>query len=240
MRNVFAHIVDRLRRNVRRTNPVWRESTPAEVGYWEGVIRTRAAAGQLIAPEYDHSWLRKELDPRHGNDAPIRILNVGSGPFGLGNACGGGEIVATDPLGEIYNRLLAQFEFRGYPRIESVKAEDLSRAFGREAFHFVECSNALDHCENPARGFNEMIAVCKAGGLVRIVSFENEGEWERYQGLHYWNLRADSQGLWLSDSDGRARNLFAPFARMAKFRWRYLDAGQQYGRPVFEVLIHKH
>jgi hypothetical protein len=40
----------------------------------------------------------------------------------------------------------------------------------------VQWANALDHCEEPGKVFAEMVAVCRPGGLVRIISFENEGQ----------------------------------------------------------------
>jgi len=83
--------------------------------------------------------------------------------------------------------------------------------------------------------------VCRPGGLLRIVSFENEGQVQNYQGLHHWNLRADDAGLWLSDRKSRSTNLFAPFRRTMTLRWQHLDdAGRQFGRPVFEAFVHKH
>jgi ubiquinone/menaquinone biosynthesis C-methylase UbiE len=65
-----------------------------------------------------------------------------------------------------------------------IKGENLSREFGRDAFHFVNCANALDHFEDPRRSFLEMIRVYKSGGIVWIISIEREGEWEVYAGLH--------------------------------------------------------
>jgi ubiquinone/menaquinone biosynthesis C-methylase UbiE len=243
MSDIFAAIAGRLRRFGSRANPVWRESTPEEVAYWEGVIRARAAEGTRTPPQEDHSWVREQFDPALPADETIRLLDVGSGPFstlGIAKPESRTEIVATDALADIYNRLLDQLGLSAFPRIRPVKAEELSRVFGRETFHLVQCANALDHCEKPAKAFAEMVAVCRPGGLLRVVSFENEGQVQGYHGLHHWNLRADDDGLWLSDRTSRNTNLFAPFRKSMTFRWKYLDeAGQQFGRPVFEVFVHK-
>jgi ubiquinone/menaquinone biosynthesis C-methylase UbiE len=244
MSRIFAAIADRLPRFGRRANPVWRESTPEEVAYWEGVIRARAAEGGFAPPEEDHSWVREQFDPPLPAQETMQLLDVGSGPFstlGVAKPDSRTEIVATDALADIYNRLLDQVGLLAYPRIRPVKAEELSHVFGVETFHLVQCANALDHCEEPAKAFAEIVAVCRPGGLVRIVSFENEGQAQNYQGLHHWNLRADDAGLWLSDRKSRSSNLFEPFRRTMRFRWQYLeDAGRQFGRPVFEAFVHKH
>jgi SAM-dependent methyltransferase len=242
MNGVFTGIARWLRGAGKDANPAWQKGAPQELAYWEGVIRARVVEASFALPDHDYSWLCDQLGLMPGPDESLRLLDVGSGPFGTFRAAEPNarmEIVAADALGDTYNRMLDEFGLSGYPRIHPVKAENFSLVFGRDVFDLVLCGNALDHCENPAKAFGELIAVCKPGGLVHIISFENEGQWEGYHGLHHWNLRADSSGLWLSDRNLRSRNLFAPFRKNMTFRWRYLDHGQQFGRPLFEATMQK-
>src|SRR5215831_12118013 len=131
--SIFAAIADRLPRFGSRTNPVWRESTPEEVTYWEGVIRARAAEAAFTPSAQDHSWVREQCDPPLPAHETLRLLDVGSGPFstlGVAHPDSRTEIVATDALADTYNRLLDQVGLLAYPRIRPVKAEELSRVFG--------------------------------------------------------------------------------------------------------------
>ena len=163
---------------------------------------------------------------------------MASGPFStLGAAAQGSrtEIVLTDALGDIFNRLLDQYGLTAFPRIRRVKGEELSRELGRGVFHMVNCANALDHFENPALALGEMILVCKAGGLVRIISIENEGEREEYEGLHQWNLQAADDGIWLWNQGLRA-NLLTPYRATLAFEWKYVDHGQT-GFRIFEATL---
>jgi len=224
------------------SNGVWSANIDQEVAFWEGVIRRVAADGSgadgpLVQ---NYSWLRSVLDPAPAEDETLRLLDVGSGPFStLGQIKPGDrvEIVRTDALGDVYNRLLDKHGLAGFPHVQATKGEDLSHEFGREAFHFVNCANALDHFEEPARSFLEMLRVCKPGGIVRIISIEDEGEREAYAGLHQWNLQASDDGLWLWNRETRT-NLISLCHPAVAYDWRYVDHGQT-GFNIFEATVRK-
>ena len=224
------------------SNEVWAANVDQEVAFWEGVIRRVAADGSgadgPLAQNY--SWLRCTLDPAPADDETLRLLDVGSGPFStLGDVRQEDriEIVRTDALGDVYNRLLDEHGLVQFPRVRAVKGEDLSRDLGREVFHFVNCANALDHFEDPVQSFLEMLRVCKPGGIVRIISIEDEGEREAYAGLHQWNLRAVDNGLWLWNSETRT-NLISLCHSAVAYDWRYVDHGQT-GFKIFEATVRK-
>jgi SAM-dependent methyltransferase len=224
------------------SNGLWAANIDQEIAFWEGVIRQTAADGtDARGPSVqDYSWLRHSLVPPPADDETLRLLDVGSGPFStLGVAKPGErvEIVRTDALGDVYNRLLDECGLARFPRIRSMKGEDLSRALGRDVFHFVNCANALDHFEDPARSFVEMVRVCKPGGIVRIISIENEGQREDYIGLHQWNLRAADDGLWLWNHAAKT-NLISLCRPAVTYEWKYVDHGQT-GFNIFEASVRK-
>jgi SAM-dependent methyltransferase len=226
-------------------NAAWAANIDQEVAFWEGVIRRVAADGGRGAdgpPIQDYAWLRRVLDPAPADDEVLQLLDVGSGPFStLGQARpgagAGAEIVRADALGDVYNRLLDECGLVRFPRVRTVKGEDLSREFGADAFHFVNCANALDHFEDPARSFLEMLRVCKPGGIVQIISIENEGEREAYGGLHQWNLLAADDGLWLWNR-GTRTNLISLCGSAVEYDWKYVDHGQS-GFAIFAATVRK-
>jgi ubiquinone/menaquinone biosynthesis C-methylase UbiE len=224
------------------SNAVWAKNIHQEIAFWEGVIRRTAASqsGAEGPSVQDYSWLRRTLVPPPADNEVMRLLDVGSGPFStLGRAKPGNgvEIVRADALGDAYNRILEECGLAQFPSVLAIKGEELSLAFGHDAFHFVNCANALDHFEDPARSFLEMVRVCKPGGIVRIISIENEGEREAYAGLHQWNLQTADNGLWLWNRATRT-NLI-PLCRLAvSYDWKYVDHGQT-GFNIFEATIRK-
>jgi SAM-dependent methyltransferase len=198
----------------------------AEVAFWrEWLTADRFAAERSERIAGLQASFPRGFAAAVGATGLLRVLDVGSGPIStlpLHSADGPMELICVDPLADAYNELLEGFDV---PRIESVKAEELSSRFGPE-FDYVHCANALDHCEDPARAFEEMWKVCRPGGLVSVVSVENEGRRQHYEGLHQWDLRADDQGLWLGDRnllEGRDPRLYD---------WRYV-AEQPDGARVF-------
>jgi hypothetical protein len=81
-----------------------------------------------------------------------------------------------------------------------------------------------------------MYKVCKVGGVVVILSVENEGEREKYHGLHQWNLRADDSGLWLSDRKSKENLL--DLVPGAAYTWSYQDHGPT-AYKVFRAIVKK-
>jgi ubiquinone/menaquinone biosynthesis C-methylase UbiE len=204
----------------------WADNTRHEIEYWENAVRDMAAVvGEKRRKPVvkGYGWLRTTIQPAPTPNEPIRVLDVGSGPMstlGVQPPDSTDETIATDALGDTYNRLLDQYGFTDFPRIRSVPGEGLSGVFGKDAFHLVNCANALDHFADPARAFLEMMIVCKPGGIVWIVAKENEGEDQEYNGLHQWNLIADDDGLWLWNKTNRM-NLTKMSPDVGQYSWKY-------------------
>ena len=121
----------------------------------------------------------------------FRILDVGAGPLSsIGKTMPDAtlEIVATDPLANIYDALLEQNQIVPVVRTQFAIAEDLSAFFSPSLFDMVHCSNALDHSMEPMRGIAEMLRVVKVNGTVFLSHTRNVAEHENYSGFHQYNF----------------------------------------------------
>jgi SAM-dependent methyltransferase len=121
----------------------------------------------------------------------VRVLEVGSGPMTVLGARHPSKtiaIVATDVLAPHYARMLARASIQ--PPIPTVwaDAERLVERFGVQSFDYVTANNCIDHCENPVRAIQQMLAVVKPGHSVSLRHREREGEQQHYLGLHRWNF----------------------------------------------------
>jgi SAM-dependent methyltransferase len=224
------------------TDSIWHNNIDSELRHWESWLgdpafenlrRQRLEFSKAISADL----VRLARVPP---GATIRVIDVGSGPIstvGRTSPTNPVELTCTDALADQYNRLLDRFGFASLPRIAPVKGETLADVFGENRFNIVHCSNALDHFENPALSLQHMYRICKPGGVVVILSIEDEGEREKYSGLHQWNLHADDHGFWLWNRTSR-RNLLAELPRAAEFEWRYVDHGAV-GFRVFRACIRK-
>lgn len=123
----------------------------------------------------------------------VRIIDIGAGPLTrLGTRYPGKtvEVVPVDPLAEEYDRLLSRFGVE--PPVRTVKAhgERLLRSFAPASFDIAYAVNSLDHSYDPLLIIENMLSLVRPDGAVLLRHVRNEGERQRYVGLHQWNFDA--------------------------------------------------
>ena len=121
----------------------------------------------------------------------VKILDVGAGPVTqLGTHYPGKriQVVPVDPLADEYERLLSRFGVE--PPVRTIKAhgERLLRHFSPRSFDIAYAVNSIDHSYDPVRIIENMLTVVRPDGVVLLRHRLNEGEHERYVGLHQWNF----------------------------------------------------
>ena len=143
-----------------------------------------------------------------------RILDVGSGPVSMLNY---GEekklihLTTADPLADEYYKLLLKYNYcLKYPAF-CLPGEKLSTGLKENHFDITWCHNALDHSQSPGEVVKEMIKVTRYGGYIVIHTWENEGTFEGFHGLHKHNLFFNNEeGLCLQTLDGDFGKLSPP------------------------------
>lgn len=179
----------------------WKLALPCEEKYWETYIAQQGGGAwgadfvertNPIQPLQAH--VAAHIAAPGG--ATVKILDVGAGPLTvLGKTWVGRnvEITAVDPLANDYHRLLRRHGVRPPVPTQYCEAEKLAARFGRDVFDLVYSRNALDHSYNPLEALRQMVAVCKPGGVALLEHLINEGETEKYYGLHQWNFCCQEQ-----------------------------------------------
>jgi len=137
--------------------------------------------------------LAEYLIPLIGDQKEVSILELGAGAIlTMGNELPGVEvnITACDKLAneyrDIYGDLLFDIEYQDMEKL----------TYSDNHFDIVHCVNALDHTHKPDKAIAEMIRVAKK--FVYLRHNENEGETQKYSGLHRWNIEmvADDCRFW--------------------------------------------
>jgi SAM-dependent methyltransferase len=196
-----------------RSHPVRgrRRALREEIGYWDHWLATRggrwpadyARRLDADAPIADDA-LRDVLKdmPKH----QVSIVDVGAGPVSsVGYRFPGKEIslLAIDPLGREFDRLLARHGVTPPVRTTAVAGESLLTHFGADRFDIAYARNALDHSVDPVPIIKNMLAVARPGGHVVLRHKRNEAVRQGYVQLHQWNFdhRDGRAVVWRPDSE---------------------------------------
>lgn len=206
----------------------------AETAYWEEWLATRGGNWpEEYAFRFDPNAevsdpaLRDVLAGIAADE--VSILDVGAGPASMVGCRFPGKrltIVAVDPLGDRYSRLLAEAGVVPPVTTISLGGEQLVEHFGRERFDIAYARNALDHAVDPAVIVEQMLEVVRAGGSVVLRHVRNEAERQGYGQLHQWNFdeRGGELVVWRAGRETQLGDALAGRAAMS-CRTEPLDDG---------------
>jgi SAM-dependent methyltransferase len=180
----------------------WKLGFAAERGFWGKWMST---AGGIFALDFARRFNETSVtDPWiidnlrscvnmnvHMDKKKVYVLDVGSGPattIGRRNQYFNIEVFATDPLAPVYDQLLKEHDLSPPIRTQYAMVENLSSAFSPNFFDLVHMKNALDHCQDPLKGIQQMLSVVRTSCAVFLTHSRNEAEKEKYVGFHQWNF----------------------------------------------------
>ncbi len=207
----------------------WANGTSWELNFWEEFLSQRMGAyRETFLERMDAAlplqpYLEELIIQPEG--VPVRILDVGAGPFtfvGRQSPRWPIEIVPVDPLAGGYDALLAQYGVVPPVRTVQVAAEDLLIRLGAASFDLVCCRNALDHTLDPVRALRQMVEIAKPGASVSLHHQTYEGERNQYTGMHQWNFFLEDGEFIVAGAAERV-NVNALFADRARVKNELLD-----------------
>jgi len=135
---------------------------------------------------------------------PIRILDVGCGPFSLiGKTMLGRtiELTAVDPLADAYIELQKKHNIIPAVVPQRCDGEQLHTMFEPESFDFVHANNCLDHSYDPIKAIQEMFTVLKPGCYMYLRHEVNVAVGAHYVGLHQWNFYPEEDKFWITNKN---------------------------------------
>jgi SAM-dependent methyltransferase len=151
---------------------------------------------------------------------PCRVLDVGAGPITKAGTFVAGrdvEIIAVDPLADIYAEVIAAAGVTVPLPTQFAFGEDVSARFDADSFALILCTNALDHAIEPLWCLIEMLILARTGAHIILQHGVNEAESENYSGFHQWNFSAEDGRfiIWNRERRLDATTILAPCARLA-------------------------
>lgn len=178
-----------------------------ELNFWKGFVQTKRFlegwVKNIKTPELRdvvHNYIKNNLKPNGS------VLDVGSGVVSILNGTVPKEqLTAVDPLGDLYQIIFDYGKHQIKPPI-AIPCEEIGIDFWG-AYDIVHISNALDHTQNPFEAYSNLLKAVKPYGYIIIQGFENEAEFEKWQGFHQFNLRLGDQFITVTDKDGNTTTL---------------------------------
>lgn len=166
-----------------------------ELRFWDKWLRQKGLEWpddfrDRLNPETPLAQDHRELIDHLPQDE-IRILDVGAGPLtviGKRHPSKRLAITAVDVLAEKYAALLARQHIQPVIRTSFAEAESLTNWFAEDSFDLVNARNCLDHSVDPFKAIGQILLVTRPGCFACLDHVENEGEKQRYRGLHQWNF----------------------------------------------------
>jgi SAM-dependent methyltransferase len=174
-----------------------------ELSFWRQFVQT---------DHFKNEWAADKICSELTNDQPevvgaikqvlatnpdAKFLDIGSGVISiLQGLVPTNNLVVTDLLGDEYAKF---YSYEGQTRPLSIGIEDLS--FDNQ-FDVAHVRNAIDHCQDPKRGFENMVRSVRKGGLVIVHGFANEAIHENWKGFHQWNMTCNKLGLFITGKKG--------------------------------------
>lgn len=194
----------------------WRIGMRDEIAFWDHHMATNYRSDN---PGGLSEEARFRLDPAaplqpefvalvaHCTNDPIRILDVGCGPFSrMGKTMPGRrmELVAVDPLADLYAELHRKYHLT--PAVAPLRGdgEELASMFPAEHFDLIHANNCLDHSYDPVKALGAMFTLLKPGCTIYLRHELNAAEGANYMGLHQWNFHPVDGRFWITD---RSKNV---------------------------------
>jgi ubiquinone/menaquinone biosynthesis C-methylase UbiE len=184
-----------------------------ELDFWDCVMRDGGQFPEEIADRLNPDMpLQEGLRALLGARGPVRILDVGAGPFTtIGKRWDGEDvqITAVDPLADEYAALLKKHGL--VAPVPTLKGEGERLHFPQGHFDLVYARNSLDHAVDPVACILEMLRVAKKFSYVVLLHVAREADLQKHTGLHQHNFYRGEHffdgGAFMIESSGKTTNV---------------------------------
>lgn len=239
--------------NFSEQSKIWIDHFMEEIEFW---VECLAKTNGLYHQEYIERLLAKNfLNPTDNKkyqeladrlpDKSI-ILDIGCGlvsRHGKQYASKNFQLISIDPLAHYYNSINLKL---GNKIIHSNSSkskvchwglfEFIANSYDRNYADAIIIRNALDHCIDPYKSLIECLYILKLNGEILLDHRRDEAVFERYSGLHKWNLDFDCDNNFIIWNQKNSINVTDSLSNIANIHL-YYECDQNNNRSSQNIII---
>ena len=167
-----------------------------EIEFWKGFVKSDRFINGWLPDNIKTPDLVQEVADFFLAQPDAEVLDCGSGVVSiLRGTVPNEKLKMCDVLAYEYEKI---FDYKAHGIIPPFPSACEELIFDG-MFDIVHISNALDHCQQPDKAFWAMYRAVKPGGFLVVQGFTNEGTFEKWQGMHNWDLDIENNLLTLAD-----------------------------------------
>jgi ubiquinone/menaquinone biosynthesis C-methylase UbiE len=159
---------------------------------WESRVQNRLREEQGLAEPHlvkIEQWMDLDFKGKK-----VLIVGAGTGAESVAFAKRGAEIYNIEPYDKAMEILLLKADLHGIPRSRFLQAGAEQIPHEDNSFDFVYCYTVIEHVQHVEKSIDEMLRVCKVGGLVYIQTPDYRFPYE----AHYKTSRLPFSPKWLT------------------------------------------
>ena len=226
--NRFERLQFRYQVDFEKQSEMWVENLMGEVVFWLNECEQKRDLIDSYIQNRDfltYSSVYKTFSERL-SDGDI-ILDIGSGITSkFGSRTEGGNILhicAVDPLAYYFNQFLSA-DVSTEKKCHFGLFEMIANFYEEESADGIIINNALDHCIDPFKAIVECLYVLKQNKYLAMWHRRAEAVYEKYTGLHRWNVDYDDKDNLIIWNENNAINLTEELCELADIKvWHTKD-----------------
>lgn len=196
--NQVSHLCFRYEVDFEKQSQMWVENLMSEVAYW--LEKYEKKTGGFIDSYLQNTSFLKYSPMYEGFSRRLCngdvILDIGSGitsKFGCLTESGNKlQICAIDPLAYYYNQFLPTGTSEE-KKCHFGLFELIANFYEKESADGIIINNALDHCIDPFKAIVECLYILRQNKYIAMWHKRAEAVYEKYTGLHRWNVDYDDK-----------------------------------------------
>lgn len=227
---------------------IWIDNFMSEVEYW---LYSVAQSEGILKDDYlrrinneDFFGIDKERkeDFKFIQDKDI-VLDIGCG---LATKYGSRldenksiEVIPIDPLSSFYNHINLKYGKQQYKKCHFGMFEFIANMYPVNYANAIIINNALDHCIDPLKSVIECMYILKVNGTMYMRHRRAEALFEKYGGLHKWNLDYDNNNNFILWNKENAVNVTEELKEIAEIQVIHNEIIERERQEIIVIIVKK-